>query len=311
MNRLSLFPCFFFFFLFFWPWPMACRILVPPPGIEPRPSAVKALSPNHWTAREVPFPACETSSSLALHKCLGRWLVHSKRPVMSSAESLWSVDGASTGHPSRSHTLWSNTVLTFDVAAAHRTHSVSAVHHVHRRERWGGNMLPVVTPATPATSATPNPVPQAPRQWPALWGVSLGLAIERRQLSWGTHVPMYTSTRWATDRGADRVWERGVGALLRRMTSGHREEKAICRRGRSRRKGTARDCKGRMPQSRMFDSKVRVSGNVWKGWVSKAMIPSSTTEQCGTFSHGWTNTYKWLAFYLINNISVSNINTDF
>ena len=35
---------------------MACGILVKP-GIEPGPSAVKALSPNHWTAREFPvFP---------------------------------------------------------------------------------------------------------------------------------------------------------------------------------------------------------------------------------------------------------------
>ena len=29
-------------------------ILVPGPGIEPAPSAVKAQSPNHWTAREFP-----------------------------------------------------------------------------------------------------------------------------------------------------------------------------------------------------------------------------------------------------------------
>ena len=34
---------------------MACRMLVPPPGIKPKPSAVKARSPNHWTAREC-FP---------------------------------------------------------------------------------------------------------------------------------------------------------------------------------------------------------------------------------------------------------------
>ena len=33
---------------------MACGILVPRPGIEPRPSAVKAPSPNHWTAGEFP-----------------------------------------------------------------------------------------------------------------------------------------------------------------------------------------------------------------------------------------------------------------
>ncbi|XP_073653948.1 protein yippee-like 2 isoform X1 [Tursiops truncatus] len=37
-----------------WKYPRrtACRIFVPRSGIEPRPSAVKAWSPNHWTARE-------------------------------------------------------------------------------------------------------------------------------------------------------------------------------------------------------------------------------------------------------------------
>ena len=34
------------FFFFFWPHCMGCAILVPPPGIEPRPSAVKARSPK-------------------------------------------------------------------------------------------------------------------------------------------------------------------------------------------------------------------------------------------------------------------------
>ena len=32
----------------------ACGILVPRPGIEPGAPAVKALSPNRWTAREFP-----------------------------------------------------------------------------------------------------------------------------------------------------------------------------------------------------------------------------------------------------------------
>ena len=31
---------------------MACRILVPQPGIEPMLLAVEAQSLNHWTARE-------------------------------------------------------------------------------------------------------------------------------------------------------------------------------------------------------------------------------------------------------------------
>ena len=45
----------FFFFFFFWPRRLAHGILIPWPGIEPGCSAVKAWSPNHWTAREVPW----------------------------------------------------------------------------------------------------------------------------------------------------------------------------------------------------------------------------------------------------------------
>ena len=37
----------------FWPYPAAYGILVPRPGIEPKPSAVRSPSPNHWTAREI------------------------------------------------------------------------------------------------------------------------------------------------------------------------------------------------------------------------------------------------------------------
>ena len=35
-------------------WPF-CGILVPRPGIEPGPLAVRVLSPNHWAAREFPL----------------------------------------------------------------------------------------------------------------------------------------------------------------------------------------------------------------------------------------------------------------
>ena len=44
-----------FFFFSFWPRSEACGILVPRPGIEPGPIALKAPSPNHWTAREFPI----------------------------------------------------------------------------------------------------------------------------------------------------------------------------------------------------------------------------------------------------------------
>ena len=40
------------YLLIFWLHCATCRIIIPRPGIEPVPSAVKAQSPNHWTARE-------------------------------------------------------------------------------------------------------------------------------------------------------------------------------------------------------------------------------------------------------------------
>ena len=43
-----------FYLFIFWPHLAACGILVSP-GIEPVPPAVKAQSPNHWTAREFPI----------------------------------------------------------------------------------------------------------------------------------------------------------------------------------------------------------------------------------------------------------------
>ena len=57
---------FFIFYLFiFWLHFTACGILVPWPGIEPGPTAVKAPSLNHWTAREIPRTSLED-------KCCGK-----------------------------------------------------------------------------------------------------------------------------------------------------------------------------------------------------------------------------------------------
>ena len=44
----------FFFFLNFWLCCVACRILVPGPGIKTAPSAVEAQSRSCWTTRESP-----------------------------------------------------------------------------------------------------------------------------------------------------------------------------------------------------------------------------------------------------------------
>ena len=42
---------------------MACRILVPQPGIEPRPSALKVCSPNQWTAGRCPMSTIKCRAS--------------------------------------------------------------------------------------------------------------------------------------------------------------------------------------------------------------------------------------------------------
>ena len=39
-----------------------CGILVPQPGIEPGPLAVRTWSPSHWTAREFPRGAFSSDS---------------------------------------------------------------------------------------------------------------------------------------------------------------------------------------------------------------------------------------------------------
>ena len=44
-----------FFFFFFWLPHVPCGILVPRPGIEPAPLAMKAWSPNHCTTRKFPW----------------------------------------------------------------------------------------------------------------------------------------------------------------------------------------------------------------------------------------------------------------
>ena len=48
---LQLSGCLFIYWLCF----VAYEILVPQPGMKAGPSAVRAQSPNHWTARELPY----------------------------------------------------------------------------------------------------------------------------------------------------------------------------------------------------------------------------------------------------------------
>ena len=47
---------FFFFFKFLWQHQTTCKFLIPQPGMEPMPSAVKVQSLNHWATRGVLMP---------------------------------------------------------------------------------------------------------------------------------------------------------------------------------------------------------------------------------------------------------------
>ena len=55
----------------FWPCHVACRILVPQPGMEPMASAAEAQSFNHWMARETPQATFSISLCLIIpmHCC--------------------------------------------------------------------------------------------------------------------------------------------------------------------------------------------------------------------------------------------------
>ena len=52
------------------PTHFSCRILIPFPGTEPVPLAVKALSPSHWTTREFPTLYWSTLGLASNHRCV-------------------------------------------------------------------------------------------------------------------------------------------------------------------------------------------------------------------------------------------------
>ena len=71
----------------FCPCLSACGILVPRPGIQPEPLAVKVQSPNHWTPRESPAHFSYPSSLLSLS-------------FLSPSSSVWGFPGGSDGKES-------------------------------------------------------------------------------------------------------------------------------------------------------------------------------------------------------------------
>ena len=68
LPRSTVELCLFFFFSF-WPCYVAFGILVPHLGIDPRPSAVEAWNPNHWSSREVCGGLCFNNSKCSHKTC--------------------------------------------------------------------------------------------------------------------------------------------------------------------------------------------------------------------------------------------------
>ena len=79
----------FYSFIYFWPHHMACGILVLRLAIEPGATAMKVLSPNYWTTRELPLVSLK-SLHVSVHP-----LCHKLESLLAQAQT--SVRGASLG----------------------------------------------------------------------------------------------------------------------------------------------------------------------------------------------------------------------
>ena len=106
-NKVFCFWIFWFCLLFFlfWPCYTAYGILVPQPGIEPIPLAMKARSPNHWTARET---IGKVFFFKKLKKCYDALLLFFSHSVMSDALQPHGLQHARLPSPSLSPGVCSN-----------------------------------------------------------------------------------------------------------------------------------------------------------------------------------------------------------
>ena len=78
-------------FFFFWPQHMACGILFPQPGIEPKPSALKVGSSNYWTSREFLSNLCYTvfyNVLLLLWTCYDFIIFHYTRDLFKKIRNI-------------------------------------------------------------------------------------------------------------------------------------------------------------------------------------------------------------------------------
>ena len=65
-----------FILFIFRPYHMAHGILVPQPGVEPKPAALGARSLSHWTTRQIPIVRNKGEMGIELPvQCLERWML--------------------------------------------------------------------------------------------------------------------------------------------------------------------------------------------------------------------------------------------
>lgn len=90
-------------FFFFWPHRTVCGISVPQPGTEPRPPAVKAPSPTHWTTRESPTQ-CFFTHTQHLQSLVFLWTLEDPKNKNTLQHNLpsWEIN---TGTAPASHFL--------------------------------------------------------------------------------------------------------------------------------------------------------------------------------------------------------------
>ena len=106
----------------FWPCQIACRVLVPQPGIEPRPPTVEALSPNHWTTSEIPKSFFKNVNYSHFWEI---WILNTGIWLLLKNQEIWGL---------YSHALWRDQVRWLQLPGFHNCQHprVSSVHWL-----WG------------------------------------------------------------------------------------------------------------------------------------------------------------------------------
>ena len=91
---------FYLFIIIIRPHHVACRISVPGPGVEPGPTAMKALSPNHWKPGTSPLDLLTPDLALASpHCCTAADFSGPPQQSHRQPSSLWTPNTANFQSP--------------------------------------------------------------------------------------------------------------------------------------------------------------------------------------------------------------------